>query len=198
LIADAPVAEFVTQGSGGHVVVRSPRGGDLASLLAANGAAVTAGPDGGLSITGLDSGRIGDLAAAHRIALHELTPRHAPLQAAYMELTRDHARLPGRAPRPRRKGAWTMPRTGPAVTAAARARPARARDLLASEWIKLRSIRSTYLVLAFAAAAAVIIGYLVTHADVGHWPTMSPRAGASFDPAYDSFTGLRLAQLAFR
>ena len=84
-----------------------------------------------------------------------------------------------------------------AVTAAAQARPARARDLLASEWIKLRSIRSTYLVLAFAAAAAVIIGYLVTHADAGHWPTMSPRARASFDPVYDSFTGLGLAQLAF-
>jgi len=91
LIADAPVTEFVSQGSGGHVVVRSPRGGDLASLLAANGAAVTAGPDGGLSITGLDSGRIGDLAAAHGIALHELTPRHASLEEAYMELTRDHA-----------------------------------------------------------------------------------------------------------
>ena len=43
--------------------------------------------------------------------------------------------------------------------------PARARDVLASEWIKLRSVRSTYLVLLFAAAAAVGIGYLVTHAD---------------------------------
>jgi len=33
----------------------------------------------------------------------------------------------------------------------ARPRPARARDVLASEWIKLRSVRSTYLTLLFAA-----------------------------------------------
>src|SRR5262249_1356622 len=84
-----------------------------------------------------------------------------------------------------------------AVTVPARARPARAPDLLASDSIRPRPIRSPYRVLAFAAAAAVIIGYLVTHADAGHWPTMSPRARASFDPVYDSFTGLGLAQLAF-
>ena len=57
--------------------------------------------------------------------------------------------------------------------APARPRPARARDVLASEWIKLRSVRSTYLTLLFAAAAAVGVGYLVTHADATHWATMS-------------------------
>jgi hypothetical protein len=75
--------------------------------------------------------------------------------------------------------------------------PARARQALASEWIKLRSVQFTYLTLAFAAAAAVAVGYLVTHADVTHWATMSAQAKASFDPVSDSFSGLGLAQLGF-
>ena len=75
--------------------------------------------------------------------------------------------------------------------------PARARDVLASEWIKLRSVRSTYLVLLLAAAAAVIVGYLVSHADATRWPTMPPAQKAAFDPVSDPFSGLGLAQLAF-
>jgi hypothetical protein len=74
--------------------------------------------------------------------------------------------------------------------------PARARDVLASEWIKLRSVRSTYLVLLFAAVAAVGIGYLVGHVRATDWPTMPAAAKAAFDPVSDSFTGLGLAQLA--
>ena len=75
--------------------------------------------------------------------------------------------------------------------------PAPARNVLASEWIKLRSVRSTSLTLLFAAAAAVVIGYLVTHADAIHWATMTAAARAAFDPVSDSFSGLGLAQLAF-
>ena len=75
--------------------------------------------------------------------------------------------------------------------------PARARHVLASEWIKLRSVRSTYLTLLFAAVAAVSIGYLVTHADASRWATMTEQARASFDPVADSFSGFGLAELAF-
>jgi ABC-2 type transport system permease protein len=75
--------------------------------------------------------------------------------------------------------------------------PARARDLLASEWIKLRSVRSTYLILLVAAAAAVGVGYLVAHSDATHWATMTAQARAAFDPVGDSFAGLGVAQLAF-
>jgi ABC-2 type transport system permease protein len=80
------------------------------------------------------------------------------------------------------------------VTAAA---PARARNVLVSEWIKFRSVRSTYLTLLLAAVAAVSIGYLVTNADATHWLTMTAAKKATFDPVGDSFTGLGLAQLAF-
>jgi len=89
LVADAAVTEFVEQGSRHDVMVRSPRGGDLAGLLAARGAQVTAEPDGGLAVTGLDAAAIGDLAREYGISVHELTPRHASLEEAYMELTRD-------------------------------------------------------------------------------------------------------------
>ena len=89
LVADAPIAEFVQQSSRHDVVVRSPREADLAGLLAARGAAVTAEPGGGLAVTGLDAPAIADLAREHAISVHELTPRHASLEEAYMELTHD-------------------------------------------------------------------------------------------------------------
>ena len=38
---------------------------------------------------GLDAAAIGDLAAAHGLRVHELTPRRGTLEAAFMELTRD-------------------------------------------------------------------------------------------------------------
>lgn len=75
--------------------------------------------------------------------------------------------------------------------------PVRARDLLSSEWIKLRSVRSSYLTLLFAAVAAVGVGYLVTRSQATHWATMTAQDRAMFDPVNDSFTGLGVAQLAF-
>ena len=83
------------------------------------------------------------------------------------------------------------------MTTVTAAIPARARNVLASEWIKLRSVRSTSLTLLFAAVAAVGVGYLVTHADATHWASMTAAAKAAFDPVSDSFSGLGLAQLAF-
>jgi ABC-2 type transport system ATP-binding protein len=41
-----------------------------------------------LHVTGLDSARVGELAARNGIVLHELSPRYASLEAAFMELTR--------------------------------------------------------------------------------------------------------------
>jgi ABC-2 type transport system ATP-binding protein len=37
----------------------------------------------------MDAARVGELAAADRVVLHELTPRLASLEEAYMELTAD-------------------------------------------------------------------------------------------------------------
>jgi ABC-2 type transport system permease protein len=90
------------------------------------------------------------------------------------------------------------------VETAARPRPAdptethpAALDLIAAEWIKLRSLRSTYLVLLVAAITALSIGALVCNTDAAQWPGMSPGARAAFDPMADSFVGFSLAQLLF-
>jgi ABC-2 type transport system ATP-binding protein len=42
-------------------------------------------------VTGLDVAAIGDAAAARGIPLHEVTPRSASLEEAYMELTAESA-----------------------------------------------------------------------------------------------------------
>ena len=105
LVADAPIGEFVRQSSRGNVIVRSPVGGALAGLLTRHGAAVTAQPDGGLAVTGLDAAAIGELASAHHIALHELTPRNASLEEAFMELTQDSVDYRASGPGTSRKAA---------------------------------------------------------------------------------------------
>jgi len=46
-------------------------------------------PDQVLHVTGVGAARVGDLAAEHAIALHELSPQTASLEEAFMELTRD-------------------------------------------------------------------------------------------------------------
>ncbi len=104
LIADTPIDQFVRSSSRNDVVVRSPRCSDLAALLAGHGAAVELEGDGALAVTGLDAPAIADLAAGHGIAVHELTPRHASLEEAYLDITSDsveyHAGQPGPEGRP--------------------------------------------------------------------------------------------------
>jgi ABC-2 type transport system ATP-binding protein len=88
LIADASLAEFTQRSTSSHVRVVSPQATALAALLERAGATVTAG-EGALTITGMEAGQIGRLAAEHGIELQELAPRRASLESAYMELTQD-------------------------------------------------------------------------------------------------------------
>ncbi|MFJ1705107.1 ABC transporter ATP-binding protein [Kitasatospora sp. NPDC088346] len=99
LIADTSVAEFVRRAARDTVLVRTGEAGRLSALLAATAASVVPGEPGALEVTGLSSERIGRLAADHGIALTELTPHRAPLEEAFMELTRDAVeyRAPERA-----------------------------------------------------------------------------------------------------
>lgn len=68
---------------------------------------------------------------------------------------------------------------------------------LRAEWIKLRSLRSTYLTMLCAIALGTGLGFLDTVSVAHHWATMSAADRAAFDPVGDSFTGLDFAQLAF-
>ena len=84
--------------------VRSPQADDLRALLAA-GPDVSVEPvePGLLEVTGLTAAQIGDAAAEHGIALHELTPQQASLEEAFMDLTRDDVEFRTTA-EPRRDG----------------------------------------------------------------------------------------------
>jgi ABC-2 type transport system ATP-binding protein len=89
IIADAPVADIIAGGTRPRVRVRSPHASQLADLLAAPEVAVVRSEAGVLEITGVEASGIGDLAAAHALAIHELTPKSASLEEAYMALTAD-------------------------------------------------------------------------------------------------------------
>jgi ABC-2 type transport system ATP-binding protein len=89
LIADTSISELTLRAAGNHVHVASPDAAALGELLERAGALVTEGDDGGLSVAGLPAPQIGDLAAEHGLRVHELTPRRASLEAAFMELTED-------------------------------------------------------------------------------------------------------------
>lgn len=86
LIVDTSIAEFTQSSTGSHVRVVSPQSTEFASLLERAGGNVRL-EDHTLIVTGLDAPRIGELAAEHRVRLHELTPRRASLEAAFMEFT---------------------------------------------------------------------------------------------------------------
>jgi ABC-2 type transport system ATP-binding protein len=69
--------------------VRTPRATELAALLRGDGVAVTTPEPGTLELRGIDAERVGEVAFANGIVLHELSPRSASLEEAYMALTQD-------------------------------------------------------------------------------------------------------------
>jgi ABC-2 type transport system ATP-binding protein len=98
LIADSSTQEFIARSSDKSVLVRTPDATRLTDLINAAGGKVSANDqarqgdvadsDGtsALAVTGLEASRIGELAAAAGVVLHELTPR-ASLEEAFLEMT---------------------------------------------------------------------------------------------------------------
>jgi ABC-2 type transport system ATP-binding protein len=95
LISTGSVTEFIAQSTSQFVRVRSPRSDELARLLAAEHVQVTNEDDGALSVSGISSADIGELAGASGIYLHELSPQMASLEDAFMELTKDSVEYHG-------------------------------------------------------------------------------------------------------
>lgn len=91
LIANSSTEDFIERSSERSVFVRTPDAARLRELIAGEGGTVgdADGNDGGLVVTGLESPRIGELAASASVVLHELTPRLPSLEEAFMELTAD-------------------------------------------------------------------------------------------------------------
>ena len=89
LIADQPVSEFVAQSSGASVRVRTPTPDPLTAAMVAAGGRVHVEADQAIVVNGLAAPAIGDLAAGLGITLHELAPKAASLEEAFMELTHE-------------------------------------------------------------------------------------------------------------
>ena len=85
LVQQGPMAEILA-GAEGATRVRSPHAARLRPLLAAEGASVTALDEQGLAVD-LPPERVGELAAANGIVLHELTVERATLEEVFFELT---------------------------------------------------------------------------------------------------------------
>jgi ABC-2 type transport system ATP-binding protein len=88
LIADAATEELIARSGSSSVRVRSPQADSL--LAALRDAGIAAEPDGDtLTVTGSSTERVGEIAAANHVVLHELSLQHGSLEAAFMELTEE-------------------------------------------------------------------------------------------------------------
>src|ERR1039457_6227494 len=83
LIAQTTVDDFLSEGAGSFVRVRSPQADSLAALLKAQNAVVARQGDDTLSITGATPDAIGEVARANGFALQELSTHQASLEERY-------------------------------------------------------------------------------------------------------------------
>jgi ABC-2 type transport system ATP-binding protein len=104
LIADAPISELTGRATG-QVRVRSPKRDQLVELLERHGATIERTDTDGLVVRGATAAIIGDLAAEHRVPLHELTPELASLEETFFELTNDSVEFRADVPAPAASGA---------------------------------------------------------------------------------------------
>ncbi|WP_181773912.1 ABC transporter ATP-binding protein [Amycolatopsis pittospori] len=88
LISQSSTEEFVSRAAENTVKVRSPQLPALRAVLTQASAQVTDG-DSALVVSGLDSAKIGEIAAANQIVLHELSPQTGSLEQAFMQITGD-------------------------------------------------------------------------------------------------------------
>jgi ABC-2 type transport system ATP-binding protein len=91
LITETTMADFLDGGTGSSVRVRSPQAAVLAEALRTVGATVAAADGNALTIAGISSDSVGEVARANGITLLELSARQASLEDRYMELTKDSA-----------------------------------------------------------------------------------------------------------
>ncbi|NJQ06605.1 ABC transporter ATP-binding protein [Streptomyces lonarensis] len=100
LLADTSMNAFIRENSRSYVLLRSPEPERLRDALAAAGHRAVAGADGGLEVDGAEAAALGEVAAAAGVTLHELSPRQASLEEAFMQLTHESVEYHGRAQPP--------------------------------------------------------------------------------------------------
>ncbi|HMG63048.1 MAG TPA: hypothetical protein VK599_08885, partial [Streptosporangiaceae bacterium] len=70
------------------------------------------------------------------------------------------------------------------------------RGAVGMEWIRLRSLRSTWWITGLVIVSMIGLAILVLRYYPGHWAQLSAPDKASFDPTEDGYAGLGVAQLA--
>lgn len=65
-----------------------------------------------------------------------------------------------------------------------------------SEWIKLISLRSSWITFAASVVAVIGLGVLISYVTNNNWTEMGPQERLRFDPVNLSLAGINLAQLA--
>jgi ABC-2 type transport system ATP-binding protein len=88
LISQSSTTDFVARAAENTVRVRSPQLAALRAVLVGASAQV-ADEGAALVVSGMDSDKIGELAAANSIVLHELSPHVGSLEQAFMQITGD-------------------------------------------------------------------------------------------------------------
>ncbi|KAA9151900.1 ABC transporter ATP-binding protein [Amycolatopsis acidicola] len=88
LISQSSTKDFVARAAENTVKVRSPQLDVLRAALREASATVT-DSDGGILVSGMDSDKIGELAAEKGVVLHELSPQTGSLEQAFMQITGD-------------------------------------------------------------------------------------------------------------
>lgn len=87
LISHTSLEEITAQAEGG-VRVRSPQAEQFQKALNAAGVETTLVPPDSISVRNTPIERVGELAAANDVVLHELTPASTSLEEVFLELTR--------------------------------------------------------------------------------------------------------------
>ena len=108
ILTSGPVDEVIGSVTSDVVRVTSPAAASLARALQDAGIAVELKDAATLTTTEAPAARIGEIAAANGVVLHELTTVRASLEEAYLELTGSEVEYitgPGGRPAPARQGA---------------------------------------------------------------------------------------------
>ena len=87
-VIEAALAEL-TERSASRVRVRSPEAGTLLRVLGDAGITATPVADGALAVSGAPAERVGQIAAAHGIVLHELLTEESSLEEVFLALTHE-------------------------------------------------------------------------------------------------------------
>jgi ABC-2 type transport system ATP-binding protein len=89
LLADTTVTEFIDANTRSYVRIRTPEPERMRDALDSAGVRVKQAADGALEAYETEAVRIGDLAAANGLTVHEVSVQSASLEEAFMRLTAD-------------------------------------------------------------------------------------------------------------